>query len=81
MARSSVHEQHSHPTLPPAKLQKLESLSLYYNLPEAAIICTECGFAIPLILGSWCKYKNYSAYAPSFAYIVWFSVLIPYRCK
>jgi hypothetical protein len=24
MARSSVREQHSHPTLPPAKVQKLE---------------------------------------------------------
>jgi hypothetical protein len=46
MARSSVHEQRSHPILPPAKLQKLERLSLYYNLPEAAIICTKCGFAL-----------------------------------
>ncbi|KAI3572860.1 hypothetical protein IWW34DRAFT_794814 [Fusarium oxysporum f. sp. albedinis] len=32
--------------LPPAKLQKLEGLGLYYNLPEAAIICTKCGFAL-----------------------------------
>ncbi|KAI8411190.1 hypothetical protein FOFC_07784 [Fusarium oxysporum] len=48
MASSSVHRQQSHPTLPPAKLQKLERLSLYYNLPEAAIICTKCGFALSL---------------------------------
>ncbi|KAM5527884.1 hypothetical protein FOXYSP1_19758 [Fusarium oxysporum f. sp. phaseoli] len=41
-----IHRQQSHPTLPPAKLQKLERLSLYYNLPEAAIICTKCGFAL-----------------------------------
>jgi hypothetical protein len=40
MASSSIYRQESHPTLPPAKLQKLERLSLYYNLPEAAIICT-----------------------------------------
>ncbi|KAJ9419302.1 hypothetical protein QL093DRAFT_2590957 [Fusarium oxysporum] len=46
MASSSIHAQQSHPTLPPAKLQKLERLSLYYNLPEAAIICTKCGFAL-----------------------------------
>lgn len=38
MARSSVHKQHCLPTLPLAKLQKLESLGLYYNLPVAAII-------------------------------------------
>lgn len=53
MARFSIDangtvqpEQHSYPTLPLAKLQKLETLSLYYNLPEAAIICTKCGFAL-----------------------------------
>jgi hypothetical protein len=46
MASSSIHRQESHPTLPPAKLQKLERLSLYYNLPAAAIICTKCGFAL-----------------------------------
>ncbi|RKK18945.1 hypothetical protein BFJ66_g17904, partial [Fusarium oxysporum f. sp. cepae] len=46
MASSSIHRQQSHPTLPPAKLQKLERLSLYYNLPEVAIICTKCGFAL-----------------------------------
>ncbi|KAH7231620.1 uncharacterized protein BKA55DRAFT_192838 [Fusarium redolens] len=46
MASSSVHRQQSHPTLPPAKLQKLERLSLYYNLPEAAIICPKCGFTL-----------------------------------
>lgn len=53
MARFSIdengtiqQEQHSYPTLPLAKLQKLETLSLYYNLPEAAIICTKCGFAL-----------------------------------
>ncbi|KAI8406177.1 hypothetical protein FOFC_13646 [Fusarium oxysporum] len=33
-------------TLRPSQLQKLESLSLYYNSPEPAIICVECGFAI-----------------------------------
>ncbi|RKK61043.1 hypothetical protein BFJ69_g17165 [Fusarium oxysporum] len=46
MIASSIHRQESHPTLPPAKLQKLQRLSLYYNLPEAAIICTKCGFAL-----------------------------------
>ncbi|ENH66042.1 hypothetical protein FOC1_g10001949, partial [Fusarium oxysporum f. sp. cubense race 1] len=30
----------------PAKLQKLKRLSLYSNLPEVAIICTKCGFAL-----------------------------------
>ncbi|KAI7771118.1 hypothetical protein LZL87_013445 [Fusarium oxysporum] len=45
-ASSSIYKQQSHPTLPPAKLQKLERLSLYYNLPEAAIIYTKCGFAL-----------------------------------
>ncbi|KAJ9412270.1 hypothetical protein QL093DRAFT_2595623 [Fusarium oxysporum] len=33
-------------TLRPSQLQKLESLGLYYNSPEPAIICVECGFAI-----------------------------------
>ncbi|EXK26089.1 hypothetical protein FOMG_17314 [Fusarium oxysporum f. sp. melonis 26406] len=33
-------------TLQPSQLQKLESLGLYYNLPEPAIICIEYGFAI-----------------------------------
>ncbi|EMT67891.1 hypothetical protein NOF04DRAFT_1337737 [Fusarium oxysporum II5] len=33
-------------TLRPSQLQKLESLGLYYNSPEPAIICIECGFAI-----------------------------------
>ncbi|KAI8415991.1 hypothetical protein FOFC_02299 [Fusarium oxysporum] len=46
MASSSIHRQQSHPTLHPAKLQKLERLSLCYNFPEAAIICTKCGFAL-----------------------------------
>ncbi|KAH7204956.1 hypothetical protein BKA60DRAFT_624698 [Fusarium oxysporum] len=46
MASTSIHRQHSHSTLPLAKLQKLERLSLYYNLPEVAIICTKCGFAL-----------------------------------
>ncbi|KAH7243761.1 hypothetical protein B0J15DRAFT_428922, partial [Fusarium solani] len=53
MARFSIdengndqQEQHSYPALPLAKLQKLERLGLYYNLPEAAIICTKCGFAL-----------------------------------
>jgi hypothetical protein len=73
MARSSVHEQSSHPTLPPAKLQKLEKLSLYDNLPEAAIVFTKCGFAILLILGSGCEYKNYSACAPSVA--TWYGLV------
>jgi hypothetical protein len=81
MACSSIHEQYSHSTLPPTKLQKLERLSLYHNLPEAAILCTKCGFAILLILGSGSEYRNYSAYTPSLAYMVWFSVLTPDRCK
>ncbi|KAJ0131131.1 Uncharacterized protein HZ326_25766, partial [Fusarium oxysporum f. sp. albedinis] len=33
-------------TLRPSQLQKLESLGLYFNSPEPAIICVECGFAI-----------------------------------
>ncbi|KNB16642.1 hypothetical protein FOXG_14459 [Fusarium oxysporum f. sp. lycopersici 4287] len=33
-------------TLWPSQLQKLESLGLYYNSPEPAIICIECSFAI-----------------------------------
>jgi hypothetical protein len=49
MARSCVHEQRSHPILPPAKLQKL---SLYYSLSEAATICIECGFALSPKLAS-----------------------------
>jgi len=36
----------SHSILPPAKLQELARLNLYYNLPEVAIICTKCGFAL-----------------------------------
>ncbi|KAG4279075.1 hypothetical protein FPRO04_13760 [Fusarium proliferatum] len=35
-------------TLRPSQLQKLENLGLYYNSPEPAIICIECGFAINL---------------------------------
>ncbi|KAF4336909.1 hypothetical protein FBEOM_9224 [Fusarium beomiforme] len=46
MAPFSVPEQHNHPALPLAKLQKLKSLGLFYNLPEAAIICIKCGFAL-----------------------------------
>ncbi|KAI8410918.1 hypothetical protein FOFC_07512, partial [Fusarium oxysporum] len=46
MASSSIPRQQSHPTLPPAKLQELERLSLYYNLPEAAIIYTKCSFTL-----------------------------------
>ncbi|KAM6513637.1 hypothetical protein FALCPG4_016020 [Fusarium falciforme] len=46
MGMSSKSNIGSYPTLPLAKLQKLERLSLYYNLPEAAIICTKCGFAL-----------------------------------
>ncbi|KAJ0130764.1 Uncharacterized protein HZ326_26137 [Fusarium oxysporum f. sp. albedinis] len=46
MASSSIHRQHSHSTLPLVKLQKLETVSLYYNFPEAAIICMKCGFAL-----------------------------------
>ncbi|KAM5528561.1 hypothetical protein FOXYSP1_19042 [Fusarium oxysporum f. sp. phaseoli] len=46
MACSSIHRQYSYSSLLPAKLQKLERLSLYHNLPEAAIICTKCGFAL-----------------------------------
>lgn len=49
MASSSIHRQESHRTLPPAKLQKLERLSLYYNLPEAAIIYTKYGFFVQVI--------------------------------
>ncbi|KNB18453.1 hypothetical protein FOXG_22240 [Fusarium oxysporum f. sp. lycopersici 4287] len=33
-------------TLRPSQLQKLESLGLYYNSPEPAIICIGCSFAI-----------------------------------
>ncbi|ENH65696.1 hypothetical protein FOC1_g10000190, partial [Fusarium oxysporum f. sp. cubense race 1] len=33
-------------TLRPSQLQKLESLGLYYNSPEPAIIYIKCGFAI-----------------------------------
>ncbi|CAM1507685.1 Fc.00g073260.m01.CDS01 [Cosmosporella sp. VM-42] len=32
--------------LPPRKEQMLERVGLYFNLPERAIICIECGFAI-----------------------------------
>jgi len=30
----------------PAQIQWLEGLGLHYNLPEPAIICTHCGFAL-----------------------------------
>ncbi|KAJ9412286.1 hypothetical protein QL093DRAFT_1973009, partial [Fusarium oxysporum] len=36
----------SYPTLPLAKLPKLERLSLYYNLLGTAIIYTNCSFAL-----------------------------------
>ncbi|KAJ9419623.1 hypothetical protein QL093DRAFT_2370617, partial [Fusarium oxysporum] len=47
-------------TLRPSQLQKLESLGLYYNSPEPAIICVECGFAInptvPITTGNSTQY-------------------------
>ncbi|KAM5528006.1 hypothetical protein FOXYSP1_19275 [Fusarium oxysporum f. sp. phaseoli] len=49
MASSCVDEQCTHPILPPAKLQKL---SLYYSLSEAAIICIECDFVLSPKLAS-----------------------------
>jgi hypothetical protein len=57
MACSSILRQYSHSTLLPTKLQKLGRLSLYHNLPEAAIICTKCGFVILLIPASGSDYK------------------------
>ncbi|RGP58116.1 hypothetical protein FSPOR_11930, partial [Fusarium sporotrichioides] len=41
-----VQEQSTHPILSPAKVQKLETLGLYYNSPEQAIICMKCSFAL-----------------------------------
>lgn len=31
---------------PPGKLRKLENRDLVYNMPEPAIRCTKCGFAL-----------------------------------
>ncbi|KAJ9419384.1 hypothetical protein QL093DRAFT_2362299 [Fusarium oxysporum] len=41
-----IQEQSTYPILSPAKVQKLETLGLYYNSPEQAIICIKCGFAL-----------------------------------
>ncbi|KAG4279541.1 hypothetical protein FPRO04_13641 [Fusarium proliferatum] len=41
-----VQEQSTHPILSPAKVQKLETLGLYYNSPEQAIMSIKSGFAL-----------------------------------
>jgi hypothetical protein len=57
-----------------------EEQRLLYQLPlvMAPNIIFSGPCIIILILGSGSEYKNYSACAPSLAYMVWFSVLIPY---
>ncbi|KAI3573454.1 hypothetical protein IWW34DRAFT_144155 [Fusarium oxysporum f. sp. albedinis] len=68
-------------TLRPSQLQKLESLGLYYNSPEPAIICIKCGFAINptllfLIVAYPCpllKCLSISGLFPFNPYYWWFS--------
>ncbi|KAH6983932.1 hypothetical protein EDB80DRAFT_735847 [Ilyonectria destructans] len=42
------HRTHTGPgtQISPSQLTKLDRLGLYFNLPEPAIICKECGYAI-----------------------------------